>query len=284
LADTVPERVSERLHTGFPVLPESGSEAHFEIVRQWLQVCNTDHSECRFQGTPRLPTRLIDVGQAKVGTVRIVDREEVESLPDHRYIALSHPWGEPPHFCSWSDKFANDPRNPGAANNSISKNRQGIRDEDLPATFQDAVSTTRALRVPYLWIDSLCLIQDNMSTVELLQMESVYNSAYCTLAASWATSQNSGFLKTSAAQAAEKAAGRKRKVVTVKPEGSEYPVYVCEVVDDFEAHVINGSLNKRGWILQERALARRTVFFTKQQTYWECGRGVRCETMTHMKK
>jgi hypothetical protein len=240
--------------------------------------------ECHFQGTPALPTRLIDVSQAKVGTVRIVEREEVESLPDHRYIALSHPWGAKPHFCSWSDEFANDPKNPWAANNSISINRRGIRDKDLPATFQDAVSTTRALGVRYLWIDSLCLVQDKISTLELSQMESVYNSAYCVLTASWATSQNSGFLKTSTAQAAEKAAGRKREVVRVQPEGSEHPVYVCEVVDDFEAHVINGSLNKRGWILQERALARRTVFFTKQQTYWECGRGVRCETMTYMKK
>jgi hypothetical protein len=75
-------------------------------------------------------------------------------------------------------------------------------------------------------------------------MESVYSSAYCVLAASWATGQNSGFLKTSAAQAAEKAAGRKREVVTVKPEGSEHPVYVCEVVDDFEAHVM--SVAKKG--------------------------------------
>lgn len=238
----------------------------------------------RFQGTPGLPTRLTDVGWAEVDTVRIVVREEVESLSDHRYIALSHPWGARPHFCSWSDEFANDPENAWAANNSISKNRQGIRDQALPATFRDAVSTTRALRVPYLWIDSLCLVQDKISALELEQMESVYSSACCVLAASWASSQNNGFLKTSAAQAAEKADGRKRAVVTVQPDGAEYPVYVCEFVDDFEAHVLNGELNKRGWILQERAFARRTVFFTKQQTYWECGQGVRCETMTHMKK
>jgi hypothetical protein len=43
-------------------------------------------------------------------------------------------------------------------------------------------------------------------------------------------------------------------------------------------------LNKRGWVLQERALARRTIYFTARQTYWECGCGVRCETLTRLHK
>jgi len=43
-------------------------------------------------------------------------------------------------------------------------------------------------------------------------------------------------------------------------------------------------MNKRGWVLQERALACRTIYFTAQQTYWECGGGVRCETLTKMSK
>jgi len=47
--------------------------------------------------------------------------------------------------------------------------------------------------------------------------------------------------------------------------------------------VDQGELNKRGWVLQERALSRRTVYFAEKQSYWECGRGVRCETLTRMK-
>jgi hypothetical protein len=61
-------------------------------------------------------------------------------------------------------------------------------------------------------------------------------------------------------------------------------VYVCESIDNFKEHVLDGALNRRGWVLQEHALARRTVFFTTHQTYFECGRGVRCETMTKMSK
>jgi hypothetical protein len=56
------------------------------------------------------------------------------------------------------------------------------------------------------------------------------------------------------------------------------------MIDDFKTHVLDGALNFRGWVVQEQALAQRTVFFTEHQTYWECGEGVRCETMTKMNK
>jgi hypothetical protein len=62
------------------------------------------------------------------------------------------------------------------------------------------------------------------------------------------------------------------------------PFFICENIDDFDRHVLNGHLNKRGWVLQEHALAHRTIFFTEHQTYFECGDGVRCETLTKMSK
>ncbi|KAK0375216.1 hypothetical protein CLIM01_07438 [Colletotrichum limetticola] len=56
--------------------------------------------------------------------------------------------------------------------------------------------------------------------------------------------------------------------------------HVCEHVDKFEGDVEQGELNQRSWVLQERALSRRTLHFTSDQTYWECGQGIRCETFT----
>ena len=67
------------------------------------------------------------------------------------------------------------------------------------------------------------------------------------------------------------------------PQGEEI-FCVCEAIDDFYRDVDQGELNQRGWVLQERALSRRTIYFTETQSYWECGGGVRCETMTKMKK
>lgn len=178
-----------------------------------------------------------------------------------KYLALSHPWGSPPHFCTDQSNYE--------------KHKLGIDFKKLLATFQDAVEMCRALSIRYIWIDSICIIQGEHGDFEQesQRMEEVFSSAYCVLAASSATCQTDGFLKPR----------EKREYLTVVRDGS-LPLYICQSIDDFELHVIDGSLNKRGWVFQERELARRTIYFTSKQTYWECGEGVRCETLTKMYK
>ncbi|KAK3350274.1 heterokaryon incompatibility protein-domain-containing protein, partial [Lasiosphaeria hispida] len=144
----------------------------------------------------------------------------------------------------------------------------------LPATFRDAVKVSRALGCRYLWIDSLCIIQGDGGDFnqEAKHMEQVYSGAYCVLAVSRAASHYAGFLHP-----------RKERDFVALGEDNEPPFYICENIDDFNAHVLEGDLNSRGWVLQEHALARRTIFFTEHQAYWECGEGVRCETMMRMR-
>lgn len=112
-------------------------------------------------------------------------------------------------------------------------------------------------------------------------MESVFSSAYCVLAASSAHSQHEGFLKPR----------KKWDFVTLTSkkarkngEVTSGEIYVGPFRDDFKEHAINSPLSERGWVLQERALARRTIYFTEWQMYWECGNGIRCETLTKMDK
>lgn len=182
---------------------------------------------------------------------------------DAEWVALSHQWGPPPYYFTETS--------------NVNSRKSGIKLADLPRTFRDAVTVTRALQRRYLWIDSICIVQGPGGDFhsESKRMEDVYSGAYCVLAASCATGHNSGFLQSRKA----------RDYVTVCPKGShDTPVYICESIDNFKDHVLNGALNRRGWVLQEHALARRTIFFTEYQTYFECGRGVRCETMTKMSK
>ena len=184
-----------------------------------------------------------------------------------KYLALSHPWGEkPPWFCTFSS--------------NVDEYKKEIKVAKLTSTFRDAVRITRELGFQYLWIDSICIIQKDESGAgdfeqESLHMEHVFSSAYCVLAASSAESQSDGFLNDRE--------GSHREFVTFKREGKD-PFYVCQFIDDFNEHVLNGPLNKRGWVMQERVLAHRTIYFTNKQTYWECGEGVRCETLTKMDK
>lgn len=142
--------------------------------------------------------------------------------------------------------------------------------------FQDAIVTTRELGLEYLWIDSICIIQGPGGDFdrEAKRMEDVFSSAFCVIAASSARGQNDSFLN--------------RKVeyhecLSFEEQGMP-PIYASRFIDDFNTDVLQAPLSQRGWVLQERVLARRTFYFTNRQTYWECGRGVRCETLTKMDK
>lgn len=186
-----------------------------------------------------------------------------ETLPGDsmRYLALSHPWGRPPHFCTFR--------------NNLSAYKRSIDFDQLPATFKDAVTVTRELGIRYLWIDSICIIQgaDGDFSQQAQRMEDVFSQAYCVLAASSATGQGDGFLHP------------RSKRRSVQFRRSDRPaICVGEFIDNFDQYVLQSPLNKRGWVLQERALARRTIYFTSEQTFWECGSGVQCETMTKMNK
>jgi hypothetical protein len=180
-----------------------------------------------------------------------------------KYVALSHRWGSPDQngrFCT------------------TSANIQGLKDgfetSNLPKTFRDAVSVTQGLGLEYLWIDSACIVQDDAEDwhIESKLMEQVFSSAYCTLAASCASGTNDGFLK----------ARPERRCIPMGFGDTTY--YACENIDNFGTHVDQSELNQRGWVMQERALSRRTIYFVENQSYWECGGGVRCETMTKMNK
>lgn len=186
------------------------------------------------------------------------------------YIALSHPWGDTSAYKPFRT-LRKDPKK----NRDVDSFKRSIPEKDLPATFKDAVDCTRKLGLRYLWIDSICIVQGTGGDFEeeAKRMEGVFSGAYCVLAASRASCQEDGFL------------GPRDKREYVKFErAGEKPFYICKTIDNFGEHVIGGSLNKRGWVLQERALARRTVYFTEHQTYFECGQGVRCETLTRMHK
>ena len=184
-----------------------------------------------------------------------------------KYTALSHRWGEyppkkeDPRFCTTDD--------------NLSARLNGFSLSELPKTFKDAILVTRELGIEYLWIDSLCIIQWNVEDWkrEAGRMEDVFASAYCTIAATSAADSTVGFLarNTSTEYArVQDAAGNQ--------------VYICTHMDDFEKDVEEAELNKRAWVMQERVLAKRTIHFSANQTYWECGEGVYCENLTKMER
>ncbi|UPK91894.1 hypothetical protein LCI18_002829 [Fusarium solani-melongenae] len=259
---TVPGSGVKRLkhvQTGFSKLPDAGSEAHFRVLREWIRNCDSTH-HCVPKQRDFIPSRLLHISHLDSGRVRLVERDGALNQ-SVKYVALSHRWGLPDQgerFCTTSA--------------NIQGLKDGFKTSHLPKTFRDAVSVTQGLELEYLWIDSVCIVQDDAEDwhIESKLMEQVFSSAYCTLAASCASGTNDGFLKERP----------DRRCIPMTFGDATY--YACENIDDFGTHVDQSELNQRGWVMQERALSRRTIYFVENQSYWECGGGVRCETMTKM--
>jgi hypothetical protein len=106
-------------------------------------------------------------------------------------------------------------------------------------------------------------------------MEQVFSNAMCIIAASASTGSSEGFLLNPRPQ---------RRWVALPARAGVPRRYVCDFIDNFERDVEEAILNKRGWVLQERALARRSIHFTSTQVYMEGGRGVYCETLAKLSK
>ncbi|RII05132.1 Heterokaryon incompatibility [Alternaria sp. MG1] len=182
-----------------------------------------------------------------------------------KYTALSHRWGNDPPSKD-NPRYCTTDGNIAARLNSFSLS-------ELPKTFRDAVRVTRELGIEYLWIDSLCIIQWNAEDWkrEAGRMEDVFALAHCTLAATSAVDSKAGFL----------ARNTSNEYVRVQ-DATGNEVCVCTHMDDFENDVEEAELNNRAWVMQERVLAKRTIHFSDNQTYWECGEGVYCENLTKM--
>jgi hypothetical protein len=240
---------------GFPILPEAGSPFHFELINEWLRICDHTHSH-PISYSAQLPTRVVDVGDS---SNRFKIRLHISQKGEQGlYVALSHQWG--------SNTFR-------TTRDNLNAYREGIVFDELPKTFQDAVIVARSLGIRYLWVDSLCIIQDDDDDwrYESMRMEKIFHAAYVTVAAASATNTSDGFLHRCSSK-------------TVKLQNSKLPrqyAYIVDCTADFTGDVENGPLSQRAWVLQERALSRRTIHFSAAQTYWECGECIRCETFYH---
>lgn len=107
------------LQIGLPQLPQVGSNSHYEILRHWLDDCDHNHPECKPSSkVPCLPTRLICVGTRASPALRLYEPKPSE---DGRYFALSHPWGSPPHYCTFTT--------------NIEEHKKGIVFDNLPTTI-----------------------------------------------------------------------------------------------------------------------------------------------------
>jgi hypothetical protein len=137
----------------------------------------------------------------------------------------------------------------------------------LPKTLRDAITITRLLNIPYLWIDSLCIIQDDEYdwVTEAPRMGTLYTRAHLVIAASGAQDSSQGcFVHRTAPNASIK--------IPYKADGIQDGHILLTVWDRYVPEPTSQPLGRRGWVLQEWVLARRLIHFTSTGLMWSCQR------------
>ena len=183
---------------------------------------------------------------------RLYEPENVERSP---YIALSHCWG--------LDQTSR------TVTANLESMKSGFAVETMPKTYRDAISLGRSLSIKYIWIDSLCIIQDSAQDweIEAAKMCDVYTNAHLTIGAACAAGDREGFL--GPRPTSTKVLNHPLKTQSAQPSAVEVRYEII--------HNYGHPLFSRGWVLQERILSRRMVYFEREELVWECKHYRTCE-------
>ncbi|KAK0648111.1 heterokaryon incompatibility protein-domain-containing protein [Cercophora newfieldiana] len=245
-----------------------------DLMRIWLETCRADHGECRsVRHTSFSPTRLVDTNAFDGSNdVRVVElhKDAAASRDDAvEWLALSHCWGPP----------SQGPTKTTTAN--LAQRLCRIPFSSLSQTFQDAVKTTKDLGYRYIWIDSLCIIQDDHHDWkrEAKTMRDIYAGSICTLCALSSENSSHGCRVNGTGVPSAKGMSRfadfdignmrirffEREPTYWHQECGDNP-YKFENYDRY----LQSPLNTRAWTLQERELAPRKILFSQNMLLWEC--------------
>jgi hypothetical protein len=244
-----------------PIWENAGSSATLEYVARRLEQCELGHSGCPRSSNGYIPRRLLDVNiPDSPGIIRL--RNRLLTVHPGPYAALSHCWG-------------NSTQKPLTTTIENERSHEkGIPVESLPQSFKDAVAVARSLNIRYLWIDSLCILQNSESdwATESRQMADIYKNATVTIAAACSPDSHAGFLgkRTSQSQCFKlslpKPDGGREIWLQTTTDSTGWPVVGISVVGSHH----NEPLQKRAWVLQEQMLSSKVIYFDSDQILWEC--------------
>lgn len=208
----------------------------------------------------RAPSRLLYLGRDALKP-RLWLIQESDMYP--RYATLSHCWGDSQPLKLTKSTFT--------------AMIEGIDIEQLSKTYRDAMETTRRLGLDYIWIDSLCIIQDDNVdwTAESMIMGDIYQNAVINIAATDAASGQEGCY-------------RERSLAEVSPcmiqatraYGATRTIFLLSR-HAWDRTIDNSPLLTRAWVIQELILSKRTLHFARGQMFWDCCERRANETYPH---
>ena len=224
-----------------------------ELARNWIHQCCEQHKVCARAPNMTLPPCVVDVGLPDGSQEpRLVEQEGRKGL----YLTLSHTWGGNTHETTTTA--------------NVEERKNVISLPLLPRTFRDAIIITRKLGFRYIWIDSLCVVQDSSEDwkANCRKMSDIYANSTLTIASLWAKGSHDGIFVNRNRQypctmfspvrvSTESINGRPQVYIRFAPWHLYYALHASK-------------LNKRGWVLQERILTPATLYYWTSEMFWEC--------------
>ncbi|KAJ3540059.1 hypothetical protein NM208_g5227 [Fusarium decemcellulare] len=231
---------------------ESTLDGKVSVIKPWLQECRShpDHITCR--PAPFAPRRLISVG-LDGNPIRIV--EEHAPLDKTEYATLSYCWGGSLQLRTTKE--------------TLTQFSEEIPWELLPKTFADAINVAQKLEIPYIWIDALCIVQNDERDwqQQAAQMGDIFAGSQLTITASQSMNSSQGCF-------CPDANGRQdgELLSCIHEDHPKGPgLLVRYYINDIRGYALKYNIiSERGWTLQEQLLSPRVISCMQAEVHWQC--------------
>ena len=258
-AHTTEADPAAKLITARPIQRDVFSPTAQEQMRDWISECGEHHS-CPLQSVTTLPTYVIDVAPDKNPDMpRVIASSGQKGI----YAVLSYHWGTSLLHHQLNTK-------------NMSQYMRGLDINSLPATVRDGIEVTKAIGLQYLWVDSLCIIQDlkDHKISELGRIADYYHNSIVAIVAASSTDVSHGFLQARHRLTHSDSCGMHALESWPIPfsTGNDCfgTIYLCCVPCELEHQEDAEPINKRAWALQEQLLPSRQLIFSSHTLQWRC--------------
>ncbi|KAI0440371.1 heterokaryon incompatibility protein-domain-containing protein [Xylaria telfairii] len=244
-------------------LTNTRSERSFDVARSWLTDC-CEERDMHARKTPiekpsyDPPSRLIDLA----GNQFILKEVCATEFKPEAYCTLSYCWGD--HLNPyWITKKSN-----------LQDRKTGFNPSELPKTLRDATAIAQQLGIRYIWIDSVCIVQDDRDdwALEGSKMAGIYRGSRLSIAACSSDSSTKGIFNDHSTSQLEDFFNLVR-IDNQLRNGRHSTLYLSTYVGTggpMGRYVRHGVLPGRAWCLQELILSPRILYYTPSQLLWEC--------------
>ncbi|KAI0431138.1 heterokaryon incompatibility protein-domain-containing protein [Xylaria sp. FL1042] len=257
-------------------LTDTRSNASFDVARSWLTDCCANQGSHVISDTTKgqkqsashlyhqFPTRLIDLGSVHGSPEQLAlkDTQTIKSK-SYTYCTLSYCWGKQIDP-SWITTKSN-----------LQHRQVGFDRSELPPTLYDATFIAQQLGLRYIWIDAICIVQDDNDdwVREGSKMAGIYRGSQLTIAVALGHSSTEGAFNEQSTSHLEVYVDLVR-LDSQLSDGRHSTLYFDKYINDnndpYRRHVLHGPLSTRAWCLQETLLSSRILYYTQSQLLWRC--------------